>query len=344
MNLIKYLVLTAIFFISAFGFCQNTTTIIGKIKKGKGKLVYLMHEEKGKVIAIDSAKVNFFGKYKLSVEVVLPSFYQVTIDKKEGILLILKGDESLKIKSTTNFNDKRYSVSGSDDSKLIQEYLEVKSNKNITKDSLKIYASQFVDSNASSLAVFVALNDAKDLKKALISAEKGIGKSYPNSFFHNTLKNAIKSIQPAQSGSGKVQVGQVAPELNMVNPEGKIITIESLKGKIVLIDFWASWCGPCRRENPNVVKLYNQYKNQGFEIYSVSLDKDKAKWINAIKKDNLSWPYHVSDLKGWSSAATAIYGFRGIPYTVLLDREGRIIQTRLRGADLEIKLAEIFAK
>ena len=338
------LILIILFLFPVLGFSQSTSIVKGKMQKGKGELIFLMHEEKGKVMAIDSAKVNFFGKYKLSAEVSSPSFYQITIDKKVGVLLVLKGDETIKIKSTSDLKDNSYMVSGSVDSKLIQEFMEVKSNERISKDSLKSYASKFVDSNANSLAVFVALNDAKDLKKALETAEIGIGESYPNSFFHNTLKNAIKSMQPAQSGSGKAQVGQVAPELNMVNPEGEIITIESLKGKIVLIDFWASWCGPCRRENPNVVKLYNQYKNQGFDIYSVSLDKDKTKWINAITKDNLSWPNHVSDLKGWSSAATSIYGFRGIPYTVLIDREGRIIQTRLRGAALERKLEEIFAK
>jgi len=159
-----------------------------------------------------------------------------------------------------------------------------------------------------------------------------------------SLKRTQQAIKSQAAQAGNSPAVKLAPELNMPNPEGEILTLESLRGKVVLIDFWASWCGPCRRENPNVVRLYNQYKDQGFEVFSVSLDKDKARWEAAIIKDNLNWSSHVSDLKGWGSAATSLYGFRGIPYTVLIDREGKIIQTRLRGAALEKKLEEIFSK
>ncbi len=114
-----------------------------------------------------------------------------------------------------------------------------------------------------------------------------------------------------------------------------------MKGKYVLVDFWASWCGPCRRENPNVVKLYEKYGGDKFEILGVSLDSNKDRWIQAIEKDNLQWK-HVSDLKKWSSAAAADYGVRSIPFTVLIDPEGKVIQTKLRGKALEDKLAEIF--
>ncbi len=329
---------------SYVGITQTKTEIIGKMKKGRGKMVYLLHEEKGKVIAVDSTKVNVFGSYKLSTEVVLSDFYQLTADKKEGILLLLEGNEKVKIKSGSSLKEKNYQISGSKDSELIQEFLSVKSNENVSKDSLKEYASQFVEKNASSLAVFIALDEAKDIKKALEQAEKGIGKTHPNTMFHTSLMTALASISPAKSTNNKATVGQHAPEVNMPNPDGKIITIESLRGKVVLIDFWASWCGPCRRENPNVVKMYHKYKDQGFEVFSVSLDNNKGKWLQAIEKDQLSWPNHVSDLKGWGSVATTIYGFRGIPYTVLLDRQGKIIQTRLRGVALEKKLAEIFAE
>lgn len=329
---------------SYVGITQTKSEIIGKMKNGSGKMVYLLHEERGKVVAVDSAKVNLFGAYKLTAEVVLTDFYQLTTDRKEGILLLLKGKEKVKIKSGASLKEKNYQISGSKDSELIQEFLSVKSNENVSKDSLKEYASQFVEKNASSLAVFVALNETKDIKKALEQAEKGIGETYPNTMFHNSLKTALASISRAKSTNNKAAVGQLAPEVNMPNPDGKIIPIESLRGKVVLIDFWASWCGPCRRENPNVVKLYHKYKDQGFEVYSVSLDNNKEKWLQAIEKDQLSWPSHVSDLKGWGSAATSIYGFRGIPYTVLVDRQGKIIQTRLRGAALERKLAEIFAE
>ena len=117
-----------------------------------------------------------------------------------------------------------------------------------------------------------------------------------------------------------------------------------MKGKVVLIDFWASWCGPCRRENPNVVRLYEKYKETGFEIFSVSLDKDKSSWIKAINDDRLMWDNHVSDLKYWNSEAAKLYGISSIPSTILLDREGKIIANNLRGRELENKLREIFGE
>ena len=138
-----------------------------------------------------------------------------------------------------------------------------------------------------------------------------------------------------------VPIGSVAPELNFPDPLGRVITLESLRGKYVLLDFWASWCGPCRRENPNVVRAYNKYKDAGFTVYSVSLDKDKNRWLQAIKGDGLVWPNHVSDLKQWRSEAVRLYGFRGIPHTILLDKEGKVIQKNLRGAALEVKLEEL---
>jgi len=110
----------------------------------------------------------------------------------------------------------------------------------------------------------------------------------------------------------------------------------------VLIDFWASWCGPCRKENPNVVRVYNKYKDKGFTIYSVSIDQSKENWLAAIEKDQLSWPSHVSTLQGWQTPILRDYGVNGVPFTVLIDRDGKIIQANLRGPMLEAKLAEIF--
>ncbi|WP_183565372.1 TlpA disulfide reductase family protein [Mucilaginibacter sp. SP1R1] len=142
-----------------------------------------------------------------------------------------------------------------------------------------------------------------------------------------------------------VALGATAPEFAEADTSGKTINLSSFRGKYILIDFWASWCGPCRRENPNVVKVYNHYKNQKFTILGVSLDRPNAKdkWLNAIHKDGLTWN-HVSDLKFWDSKAAALYAVRGIPQNFLIDPNGKIIAKNLRGDDLENKLAEIFGK
>jgi thiol-disulfide isomerase/thioredoxin len=132
-----------------------------------------------------------------------------------------------------------------------------------------------------------------------------------------------------------------APEIKLNNPQGIEMKLSSLRGKYVLIDFWASWCGPCRKENPNVVRIYNQYKDKGFTVFSVSLDTDIALWTQAIKTDGLIWPNHVSDLSGWETNLINLYSFSSIPHTVLLDKEGKIIATGLRGEALENKLKEL---
>jgi peroxiredoxin len=135
-----------------------------------------------------------------------------------------------------------------------------------------------------------------------------------------------------------------APDFTLKTPEGKEIKLSMLKGQIVLIDFWASWCGPCRQESPNVVRLYNQYKADGFTVFSVSLDENADKWKEAIKKDGLIWPNHGSDLQGWKTPLTQLYGFNSIPHTVLVNKEGKIIGRGLRGLALENKLKKIFNK
>lgn len=137
-------------------------------------------------------------------------------------------------------------------------------------------------------------------------------------------------------------VGQSAPEIALPNPEGKIVKLSSMRGKYVLVDFWAKWCGPCRQENPNVVRAYQKYKDKGFTVFGVSLDRNRADWLQAIEQDNLTWT-HVSDLKYWQSEAARTYNITGIPFSVLLDPNGVIIEKNLRGAALDRKLAEIFA-
>jgi len=129
--------------------------------------------------------------------------------------------------------------------------------------------------------------------------------------------------------------GQKAPEISLPSPSGKIIKLSSLRGQVVLLDFWASWCGPCRKANPEVVKLYQKYKDQGFTVYSVSLDQNKQKWEQAIAKDGLVWDNHVSDLKFWYSKAAEDYSIEAIPATFLIGKDGVIIDTNLHGNALE---------
>ena len=140
-----------------------------------------------------------------------------------------------------------------------------------------------------------------------------------------------------------VAIGQVAPEIALPNPDGQIVKLSSLRGKYVLIDFWAKWCGPCRKENPNVVKAYLANKDKGFEVFGVSLDRNKEDWVKAIKEDNLTWT-HVSDLKYFQSEAALKYNITGIPFSVLVDPKGVIIAKNLRGEDLHKKLEEVLGK
>jgi len=169
--------------------------------------------------------------------------------------------------------------------------------------------------------------------------------------FAKDFISRYESSDPSATQKLKTQVsrmeafveGGTAPDFKQATPEGGEMALSDLRGQVVLIDFWASWCGPCRRENPNVVKMYNKYKDQGFAILGVSLDKDRSRWLNAIESDGLTWD-HVSDLKGWSNEVAKMYGVRAIPHTVLVDKEGKIIARNLRGASLEAKLAEIFGE
>jgi len=192
-----------------------------------------------------------------------------------------------------------------------------------------------------------------DLMKKI---EFAMEKSMPNSFFHQQVKMSTKRIddmkmaEEAKAREAEKQrqakenllPGKLAPDFTMADSNGVVKSLSQLRGNYVLLDFWASWCGPCRAENPNVTRNYAKYKDKGFTVMSVSLDFDRKKWLNAIKADKLIWPNHVSELKGWQTSVLPAYGITGIPFTVLIDKEGKIVQTNLRGPMLESKLMEIF--
>ncbi|NJK84446.1 MAG: TlpA family protein disulfide reductase, partial [Saprospiraceae bacterium] len=155
--------------------------------------------------------------------------------------------------------------------------------------------------------------------------------------------NLVKPLEQQMASARSFIIGAEAPDFGQQTPEGNTVQLSDLKGQVVLIDFWASWCGPCRQENPNVVRMYNKYKDKGFEILGVSLDRTKDAWLRAIEADKLTWQ-HVSDLRGWTNEVAQLYGVTSIPHTVLVDAEGKIIARNLRGATLEAKLESIFGK
>ena len=188
-------------------------------------------------------------------------------------------------------------------------------------------------SNASMIYYLLGLSmrsmeTSQVLALAKAAAEKTKSEALVN--FATSLGNQIQTnVKP-----GAIAIGQPAPEIALADPKGKIITLSSFKGKYVLVDFWASWCGPCRGENPNVVEAYEKFKKKNFTVLGVSLDESKEDWEDAIKADNLNWQ-HISDLKKWESTVVSTYKIEGIPYNVLVDPNGIVIATELRGPALE---------
>ena len=161
-------------------------------------------------------------------------------------------------------------------------------------------------------------------------------KEWPN---YDHSKSFIELVDKMKT----IAIGQPAPEIALPDTTGQLVKLSSMKGKYVLVDFWAKWCGPCRQENPNVVRVYHKFKDKGFTVFGVSLDRRKEDWMRAIAEDKLTWT-HVSDLKYWQSEAAKTYNITGIPFSLLLDPNGIIIAKNLRGAALDKKLAEVFNK
>jgi len=228
------------------------------------------------------------------------------------------------------------------------------------KQEINAWANEFLQSHDGSLAQLGPLEhlDPSTNTATFQKVLKSTADRMTSGAFHQALTAAIagqitqqQNQRVVKKGNGantaraqknsRYGVGDVAPEIAMNDPEGVERKLSDLKGKVVLLDFWASWCGPCRRENPNVVNAYNEYQSKGFEVFSVSLDKQTDRWVQAIEQDGLLWPNHVSDLNGWQNAASRAYGVTSIPHAVLIDQDGVIAATHLRGRALQQKLNEL---
>jgi|SRR6185437_7289565 len=215
--------------------------------------------------------------------------------------------------------------------------------KNASIEDLNNYLKKFIQSTPNGTLGFLALSWAsRSFAPADFDASmKDLKARFPqNTFIADMEKNKSAAQQSEDQASAASWVGKSVPELTLPDVHGKQVSISSFKGKYVLIDFWASWCGPCRMENPNVVAAYNEFKGKNFTILGVSLDKDADSWKKAIAQDHLTWT-HISDLKYWGSQAVETFGFQGIPFNVLVDPSGKIIAQELRGRDLEDKLKEV---
>jgi peroxiredoxin len=223
---------------------------------------------------------------------------------------------------------------------------------------INTYTKNYINKNISSLVSLVALyqqvapnvyvlNPAKDVEY-FVKVDSSMFKQYPEYEPVVTLHQQVKEFLAGMKGETAIAPvsgdGAIAPEISLPSPEGDTIKLSSTRGSVVLLDFWASWCAPCRQENPNLVKAYNLFHKKGFQIFQVSLDKTREAWVKGIKDDQLDKWLHVSDIQYWNSVVVPLYKIESIPSNYLLDKDGRIIASNLRGEKLQEKLTEIFNK
>jgi peroxiredoxin len=221
---------------------------------------------------------------------------------------------------------------------------------------INTYTKKYIDDNLTSLVSLVALyqqvapsvyvlNPTKDLKYFL-KVDSSMFSRYPNFepviSLHDQVKELSSKMNGATNAAPASSSGAVAPEISLPTPQGDTIKLSSTRGSVVLLDFWASWCAPCRKESPNLLNAYIMYHKKGFQIFQVSLDKTKEAWMKGIQDDHLEKWIHVSDVQYWNSVVVPLYKVESIPCNYLLDKEGHIIASNLRGEQLQIKLAEIF--
>ena len=350
---------------------NHTFELQGTFSDSKGETIYLEKLTSPKPVLVDSTVVDEKGHFEFKNYAPHIGFYRIKTSPQNFGMLVLDSNDKVTITASIKDLGNTYKVEGSPETTLFMEYGAISKKRDMKLDSLnnafqaimetrkkdstvmdsvfktfeKPYnailatynglLSEKIKKNNGMFASIMAIQnlDPDKFSDVFKSLDEGLSKRFPNNrdilMFHEMVNKMLAST-----------IGKQAPDIVLPSPEGNITTLSALKGKIVLIDFWASWCGPCRKEMPNVVKAYAKYKSKGFEIFGVSLDKDKDKWVEAIKKDGITWP-QVSDLQFWNSSVVKQYNVESIPFTVLLDREGKILAKNLRGADLEKKLAEV---
>ncbi len=341
--------------------------VSGHIKGVKKQLAYLQQfpYEGSALQIVDSATLGDDGSYKLH-----------TIGKEEGLYTVgvINGPQAIFINDNDDItinldsiNFRHPEVKNSDATKSIYNFMDdyikrdsvvgmayQQANEPDATDSVKQafqqrflslnnFIKDYINKAQSPAAVYFAISQIPQQTMPLddlITLATSASNRFKGHAGLNTLKERLTTIAEQNSPKPYPLTNKPAPELTMQDVNGKTVRISDFKGKYLLVDFWASWCSPCRQENPNVVAAYNRYKDKNFTILGVSLDDDKQAWKDAIAKDGLAWN-HMSDLKMWDSEAVKAYGFDGIPFNVLIDPSGNIIASSLRGSDLEAKLAQV---
>ncbi len=364
--------LTGIMAISAlvyFSACNNggktgnNFTLSGTVTgMDEGKL-YLVHQDSSQQNIFDTLQVKG-GKFTFTSNINEPTpYYMISDPQAPGTPLVFFAEKG-KVDIEANVADLQHAkVTGAKNQEMYNEYRSsvaplaakadsiMKLSMNVTDQSQTVQLQEAymrLDEEESRLIRDFVKQHPEAHVSAFLIASKFLAQPQAEEIepLYNSLTPEVKNstwgkqIAAIFNKVKATSIGAVAPDFTLEDVTGKPVSLSSLRGQYVLVDFWASWCGPCRAENPNVVKAYNQFKGKNFTVLGVSLDKEKDKWLAAIEKDKLTWP-HVSDLKGWESSAAAMYGVQSIPANFLLDKEGKIVARNLRGEDLEKKLAEL---
>ena len=352
-------------------------SISGKIEGAENQRIYVEAPSNRGMIQVADTLISSSGSFKLEGNIPDIGYYLLRVGENQSniIPITLVPKDVLKINCTLDNFSTEPNTSGTEWTSALNDYLKLLKQFQIDKDVLEAKITEdttdeinnqflIIKSKLDSTIKTKMLNDPSNAFNIVISSSL-----LPSTSFNNWDKDNLKIMKVIAnafelkyprtnvSQSFRKQVNDLesayntflnsnngtreAPEISANNPDGKPIKLSDLRGKIVLIDFWASWCAPCRKENPTIVKLYEKYKDKDFTILSVSLDQDLINWRGAIKIDGLKWPNHVSDLKGWGSEVISSYNFDEIPHTVLVNKEGKIIGQDLRGIELEQKIAEI---